>query len=189
MAVNKLKLLVVDDDNLVIQTLKMAVPEQWYLRGVNTLSEIPESESFDAAFVDMHLTGDITKPEGVNVIEHLAQNHPHTELVAMSGNLDREVMERCLKSGASRFLAKPLGKEEVLLVLDKIETLILLKSANNRSSHSVTPWIGESSVSQGIRRQLAELKGEAGPILIEGESGTGKEVAAGLLHSHAPLLQ
>lgn len=180
----KLKLLVVDDDNLVIQTLKMALPEQWYLRGVNSLNEIPADESFDAAFVDMHLTGDITKPEGIKVIKHIGENFPHTELVAMSGNLDREIMEQCLKAGATRFLAKPLGKEEVNLVLDKIEALILLKAAQTRASHNVTPWIGESDLSQSIRRQLAELKGEAGPILIEGESGTGKEVAAQLLHHH-----
>lgn len=180
----KLKLLVVDDDNLVIQTLKMALPEQWYLRGVNTIEDIPKDESFDASFVDMHLTGDITKPEGIKALKFIGENHPHTELVAMSGNLDRDIMEQCLKSGATRFLAKPLGKEEVNLVLDKIEALILLKAARNRSNLNIAPWVGESDLSQSIRRQLAELKGESGPILIEGESGTGKEVAAQLLHSH-----
>ncbi|MEC9281505.1 MAG: sigma-54 dependent transcriptional regulator [Bdellovibrionota bacterium] len=184
MAGNQFRLLVVDDDNLVIQTMKMALPEQWYLRGVNSIEEIPSNESFDAAFVDMHLTGDITKPEGIKVLEKLVVEFPHTELVAMSGNLDREIMEKCLKAGATRFLAKPLSKEEVVLVLDKIEALILLKAASTRSNHTTTPWIGESQASQDIKRQLADLKGESGPILIEGESGTGKEVAAKLLHSH-----
>lgn len=184
MPADQLKLLVVDDDNLVIQSLKMALPDSWYLRGANSLEEIPKDESFNAAFIDMHLTGDIKKPEGIKVIDYLNKEHPHTELVAMSGNLDREIMEKCLKAGATRFLAKPLNKEEIHLVLDKIEALILLKAAAGRSHLNVTPWIGNSDASQKIKRQLAELKGEAGPILIEGESGTGKEVAAQLLHSH-----
>ena len=85
MAGKQFRLLVVDDDNLVIQTMKMALPEQWYLRGVNSIEEIPSDESFDAAFVDMHLTGDITKPEGIKVLEKLEVEFPHTELVAMSG--------------------------------------------------------------------------------------------------------
>ena len=104
----------------------------------------------------------------------------------MSGNLDRQIMEQCLKAGASRFLAKPLSLDELRLTLDKIEALFLLQGATSRASAGTWRWVGRSSTSQNIQRQIAQLKNEAGPILIEGESGTGKEVTAQLLHSQHP---
>lgn len=179
-----LRLLVVDDDDLIIQSIRMALPPQWKMTGVNRLQDVP-SERFHAAFVDMHLTGNIERAEGLDVVEGLSKRDSHLEIVAMSGNLDNRLMEDCLKRGASRFLAKPMSAEEIKLVLDKIEALYLLQRAATRTS-SDAQWIGASSQSEDIRKQIARLKGEAGPILIEGESGTGKEVAARLIHSQEP---
>ena len=62
----------------------------------------------------------------------------------------------------------------------------MLKGATARSGANFYTWVGESAASQSIRRQIAQLKNEAGPILIEGESGTGKEVTAQLLHAQQP---
>ena len=143
--------------------------------------KVTPSGNFSAALVDMHLTPDMSKAEGVNHIARLHEADPHLEIVAMSGDLDRELMEACLKAGASRFLAKPLTPEELLLTLEKIEALHLLRDASARSTGRV-PWIGSSKKSADVKRALASLRAEPGPILIEGESGTGKEVAAALIH-------
>jgi DNA-binding NtrC family response regulator len=143
--------------------------------------EVP-NKKFHAAFVDMHLTGNLERAEGVEVIRSLRDSDPHLEIVAISGDLDRDLMEKCLKAGASRFLSKPLNADEFLLTLDKIEAHILLQGATSRSKQSHLRWVGSSETSQKIRRQIADLKGENGPILIEGESGTGKEVTAALIH-------
>ena len=119
------------------------------------------------------------------MIADLRASDPHLEIVAISGDLDRELMEACLRAGAGRFLAKPLSPEEVCLTLEKIEALHLLRLATARGG-SPAPWIGEGPASQGVRRQIAALRGEGGPILIEGESGTGKEVTAALIHAQDP---
>lgn len=116
----RLKLLVVDDDDLVAASIRMALPSQWRMSHATGLAGA-HGAPFTAAFVDMHLTGDTTKAEGVSVIAKLRENDPHLEIVAMSGNLDRDLMEACLKAGASRFLAKPLSPEELKLTLEKIE--------------------------------------------------------------------
>lgn len=181
MALERLKLLVVDDDDLILQSIRITLPQPWRLTGVSAQKEIP-NESFHAAFVDMHLTGNLARAEGVDIIKHLATLHPHLEIVAISGDLDRTLMEACLRAGASRFLAKPLSPEEILLTLEKIEALNLLREASTRT-HTKASWIGQSPASVQVQRQIAALRGEAGPILIEGESGTGKEVCAQLIHS------
>lgn len=181
MADGKLKLLAVDDDDLVLQALRMALPAHWSIIGVNTPASVPR-ERFDAAFVDMHLNRNMEQAEGLKVIEKLSERDPHLEIVAISGDLDRNLMESCLRAGASRFLAKPLSAEEVVLTLDKIEALLLLQVASGRVNVSTRQWIGSSSPSQQVKKYIASLKGERGPILIEGESGTGKEIVANLIH-------
>jgi DNA-binding NtrC family response regulator len=183
--VKELVLLVVDDDELVIQSVKLALPDQWRMMACQHPENLPE-RGYHAALVDIHLTGQLGRTEGVEVIRRLSQKHPHLEIIAMSGNLDRQIMEQCLKAGASRFLAKPLSLDELNLTLDKIEALFLLQGATSRSGSPAVRWVGQSAASQQIQRQIAQLKNEAGPILIEGESGTGKEVSAQLIHSQQP---
>lgn len=181
------RLLVVEDDELVIATLRKALPANWSLMAANSLSEVPDS-GYVAAFVDMHLTGNLKVAEGLTVLKELRSRDPHIELVAMSGDFDRNLMEQGLKSGASRFLAKPIGLDELHLTLEKIEALLLLRElAATRIEAQVSNreprWVGSSSASADVTRRIAGLRGEPGPILIEGESGSGKEVVAWLLHA------
>ncbi|MGE0527039.1 MAG: sigma-54-dependent transcriptional regulator [Bdellovibrionales bacterium] len=178
----ELVLLVVDDDDLVIQSIKMALPDQWRMMASQNPALLPE-RGYHAALVDIHLTGQLGRTEGIEVIRRLSQKHAHLEIIAMSGNLDRQIMEQCLKAGASRFLAKPLSLDELTLTLDKIEALFLLQGATARPSAQGLRWIGSGAASQQIQRQIAQLRNEAGPILIEGESGTGKEVCAQLIYA------
>lgn len=178
-----LNLLAIDDDDLVLQSIRMCIPDTWRVTAVHSLKEIPLKQKYDAAFVDMHLTGNLSEAEGIKVIESLNISHPHLEIVAMSGDLNRDLMESCLKAGASRFLAKPLSVDEVLLTLEKIEAHILLQNASSRSQSNTIGLIGKSDAIKSIKKQIAALKGEKGPILIEGESGTGKEVVSALLHA------
>ncbi len=175
-------LLVVDDDELVIQSVKLALPDQWRMMATQNPTDLPE-RGFNSALVDIHLTGQLGRTEGIDVIRKLSLKHPHLEIIAMSGNLDRQLMEQCLKAGASRFLAKPLSLEELTLTLGKIEALFLLQGAMAQRKSGGVQWIGTSPSSQNVQRQIAQLHGENGPILIEGESGTGKEVAAQLIHA------
>ncbi len=177
-----LMLLVVDDDELVIQAIKLALPDHWRMMATQNAADIPE-RGFQAAIVDIHLTGQLGRTEGIEVIRSLSRKHAHLEIIAMSGDLDRQIMEQCLKAGASRFLAKPLSLDELNLTLDKIEALFLLQGATTRGITSETRWVGSGALSQGVQRQIAQLLNEQGPILIEGESGTGKEVAAQLIHA------
>lgn len=184
MSDQRLKLLVIDDDDLVVSSIRLILPSHWRTVHSSSPQSVPTG-AFTAALVDMHLTGNLNHAEGVKLIEKLHVNDPHLEIVAMSGDLDRNLMEACLKAGASRFLAKPLTPEELLLTLEKIEALHLLRDASNRSGQNSSSlnWVGSSKASQEAKRLIASLRAEPGPILIEGESGTGKEVAAGLIHA------
>jgi len=173
-------LLVVDDDSLIHQSLKLCVSAPWKVISVSKKELIPYTNFFHAAMVDMHLTPGSKEPEGVAVIEKLMKHNPQLEVIAMSGDLNRDTMEKCLKAGAQRFLAKPLLAEEVQLVLNKIEAYWSIRNLDTADKGTV--WTGNGPASQKIKKRIAELKGETKTILIEGETGCGKEVTARLLN-------
>lgn len=175
-------LLIVDDDPLVHQALKMCLPNYWKVFSAPRLEAIQYERFYHAAFVDMHLGPDITKAVGPHIIETLLKHNGQLEVVAMSGDLNRILMETCLKAGAQKFLAKPLMPEEVLLILGKIEALWDLRSIDPSANRHSTRWVGNSQASQKIKKRIASLRGETNAVLIEGETGSGKEVAAKLLH-------
>lgn len=181
------RVLILDDDDLVPASLRLALPGHWSMTECSTPEEVwsrSDLSEFSAAFVDMHLTGRLETAEGLDVIRQLRTKVPMLECVAMSGNLDRKLMEQGLESGASRFLGKPIVTEEFLHVLEKIEALLEIRETRDEVQNPARGpvWIGNSACSQDVLRQIASLKGEPGPILLEGESGCGKEVAAFLLH-------
>lgn len=175
-------LLIVDDDLLVQQSLKMCLPKHWKVFTAPALEAIQYERFYHAAFVDMHLVPGSSLAEGPVVVERLVTHNPQLEVVAMSGDLSRPLMESCLKAGAQRFLAKPLMPEEVLLILEKIEALWDLRSVDPTAQRHSTRWVGHSAASVKIQKRVAELRGETSPVLIEGETGCGKEVVARLLH-------
>ncbi len=182
-------LLVVDDDQIIIDSLRLILPKNWKMTSSSSIQNFDAKMILHAAFVDMHLSGQIPgydfkmKPaEGPGVVKQLSENNPRLEIVAMSGDNSMELMETCLKNGAHKFLAKPLISDEVLSTLEKIEALWMMRQMESKGVANERIWIGNSPQSENIRSQIASLRGESGPILIEGETGTGKEVVAFLLN-------
>lgn len=180
-------LLVIDDDSLIIRSLKLILPSHWKMVSMQNLSSLQNVDSFHAAFVDMHLQGNTDFAEGPEFIRQLHLLNPHIEIIAMSGDLSIELMEQCLNNGAQRYLAKPLMPEEILSQLEKIEAKWLMKQIESRMDRTHFRWIGNSSQSVAIKKQIAELRGERNPILIEGETGSGKEVIFKILNQQEPL--
>ena len=134
-------------------------------------------QGYHAAFVDIHLSDQKHRQEGFGIMKKLHEQHPNMEIVSFSSDLQRDIMENALKAGASRFLAKPLHPEEFLLTLQKIEALLLLQRTHFAQQTPLV-FLGQSPALLEVKKQVAQLCREDGPILIEGDSGTGKEVVA-----------
>lgn len=174
-------LLVVDDDSLIVDSLRLILPSNWTMTHVKDSKNLDGKLTFHAAFVDMHLTQDTKFAEGPKIIKMISEQNPKIELIAMSGDLSMQLMEQCLDNGAKKFLAKPLQADEVLASLEKIEALWMLRKRELQTTSDYR-WIGSTPASERIKKQIADYRGESGPILIEGETGTGKEVVAHLLN-------
>ena len=130
----QLNLLVVDDDALVVDTLRHFIGTPWTFIGQSHYNKL--NTTVHVAFVDLHLSGNIQKNEGLDVIKAISEHHPHAEIIAISGDLSRDLMEKTLKAGATRFLPKPLTPEEVTLTLNKLEAYFQLRFQNTNTSNS-----------------------------------------------------
>ena len=176
-------LLIAEDDRLLAASLKLMIPNSFKVFIAQKPEDVPDHIFFHAAFVDMHLKqSPVEGPDGIHVIQKLVTRNPHTEVVAMSGEVNRPVMDAALHAGAQRFLAKPLMSEEVTLVLEKILAYWQLRELSF-SSTAKRVLVGSSDSTEALRKQISSLKNEMGPVLIEGETGTGKEVVATVLNS------
>lgn len=179
----KLNLLVVEDDPNLAASLRLLAPEGYKVYVAQKPGHIPDHVFFHAALVDMHL--EVAPPEaadGLAVVQKLLRKNPQVEIVAMSGNLDRNLMEKAIQAGAQRFLAKPLSPEELGAVLEKIEAYWHLRFAAYEITTPQVRLIGSSPATEALRKKISSLHGERAPVLIEGETGTGKEVVARLLN-------
>ncbi|MFN8791665.1 MAG: response regulator, partial [Bdellovibrionales bacterium] len=132
-------LLFVDDDPLLHQSLKMIVPPQWRVISCQNPELVPFDKFFHLAFVDMHLTANSSEPAGLQVVQKLSECQPQLEIVAVSGDWSRTLMEQALKKGAQKFLGKPWQVDEVHLLLEKTEALWKLRHAGAASVHTV--WV------------------------------------------------
>lgn len=176
-----LNLLIVEDDSLLASSIKLMAPNGFKVFIATKPDLIPDHIFYHAAMVDMHISSKVGQtPDGPSVIAQLLKRNPQTEIVSMSGDLNRQNMEMAIKAGASRFLAKPLISEEVTLILEKIAAYWQLRKIEN-THHRKTILIGSSPQTESIRKIIASLKGERNSIMIEGETGTGKDVIARLL--------
>jgi DNA-binding NtrC family response regulator len=180
---NPLNLLIVEDDQNLATSLKLLAPDGYKVYLAQKPSLLPDHVFFHAALVDMHLEVGPDKPaDGPLVIERLVKKNPQIDIIAMSGNLDRNLMERAIHAGASRFLAKPLTAEEVKMVLAKIAAYWNLRLSTYEQGLKKTQLIGHSPAIENLRKNIAQLKSEKAPILIEGETGVGKDVVAQILN-------
>lgn len=178
-----LNLLILEDEPNLAASLKLLASDSFKVFIAQKPSLVPDHIFFHAALVDMHL--EVVPPEmadGIAIIHKLVKKNPQLEVVAMSGNIDRQLMEKAIQAGAQRFLAKPLSAEEVTAVLEKIEAYWNLRLAGYQNKKTKLNLIGSSKSSENLRKKIAELKSEGTPILIEGETGVGKDVVAQLIN-------
>lgn len=175
-------LLIAEDDQILASSIKLMVPAGFKVYITNDPNKIPEHVFFHAAMVDMHLIAKVgERPDGPDVIAAVIKKNPQTEIISMSGDLNRENMELAIKAGAQRFLSKPLYAEEVTLGLEKILAYWQLRQFEFANKTNIQ-LIGKSENTEILRKKIANLRQEKAAVLIEGETGTGKEVVARILN-------
>ena len=122
MNASKQKILIVDDEEIVRDTLEGFLTLQEHTvesaeSGEDAL-ELLARGHFDFAFLDIHLPG----IDGFEMLKKIRETWPRTRVCLITGYLDREQLDRALESGAIGALAKPFSYSDITPLLDAPET-------------------------------------------------------------------
>ncbi|GAB6281564.1 MAG: sigma-54 dependent transcriptional regulator [Ignavibacterium sp.] len=190
---SKIKILIVDDDDLVCISTRNVLTKLGYLVEIcmdaNKSLDTIKNFSPDLILLDIYLGAD----NGLNVLKRIKQDFSHIPVIMITGYSDVKIAIESMKLGAADFLMKPLDIDQLDLIIKKnIEHIKLKEEVDklyNVLSEEDLPreYFGKSSVIQNVLNIVEKYANSPNTtILLEGESGTGKEVISKYIHQKSP---
>jgi two-component system NtrC family response regulator len=129
--------------------------------------------------------------EGLATLEKILQLAPHTKVIVVTGNDDRENALRAISLGAYDYYQKPIEPDILGLIIERANRLYKLEAENRRltEQQSTSPLNGIIAASPQMLKVCQAVE-KVAPVdvttLLLGESGTGKELLARALHDLSP---
>ncbi len=128
--------------------------------------------------------------EGLAALEEILKLAPHTKVIVVTGNDDRENAVTAIAKGAYDFYQKPVDAETLGLIVERAYHLYELEQENRqlqgRSHSPIEGIIAGSPQMLKVCRTLEKISPTDVTTLLLGESGTGKEVLARAIHNLSP---
>ncbi len=189
----KPKVLIVDDDNLVVISLKKVLIKLGYdvdicMDGGKVVESIT-LHSPDIILLDIYLT----THNGLEILKILQKKFFQLPVIMITAYADVKIAVEAMKLGAFDFLLKPIEIDQLSIVLDKCVRHLRLKLEVDGlhdilvSDKLTREFFGKSKPIQRVLNIVEKLaKSDDTTILLEGESGTGKEVFAKYIHQSSP---
>jgi len=186
--VAKGKVLLIDDDGLILATLARSLRKQGYEVLTDSKGQdVPAlAHSFrpDVVLLDIRLPG----KDGIEILKEIMESRIDTKVIMLTSDDTAETAIKAMKLGAVDYLTKPFNLEEVDLVVhkaiekDRLEREVqCLRLAG--SDFSDSHFVGNARAIREIREKAEKMAAaKVSTLLITGESGTGKEVLARYIH-------
>ncbi|HKR02195.1 MAG TPA: sigma-54 dependent transcriptional regulator [Pyrinomonadaceae bacterium] len=182
------RILVVDDESSVTDALDLILTDQGY--EVTTATNSAEAldllarRAFNLVFTDLRLPDS----SGIELISHVKQENPDTEVILMTGHGSVEVTIEAIKKGAFYYLEKPFTPDQVIMLTERALQFASVSRENRTLKRRLTGddevfgIIGRSRQMLQIFEVIRATALSEASVLIEGESGTGKELIAEAFH-------
>ena len=148
---------------------------------------ILNTTQFDLVITDLCLPDG----SGIDVITHIKNETPETEVILMTGHGSLDVTIEAIKRGAYYYLEKPLCVDRLRTLVNRALELAALKQENQilkrtlSGDHETFGMIGRDLQLQQIIQTIRTTAPSDASVLIEGESGTGKELIATAFHNES----
>src|SRR6478672_11600301 len=186
------KILVVDDDAGIRDTLRMILEYEGYEvatspDGKTALADL-ESAPADAVLLDIKMPG----MDGLETLDKIVARPGAPPVLMISGHGDIATAVESTRRGAVDFLEKPLQRERVLVSVRNALSGNRLRAENERLRRRVaeeTILVGDSEPMRRLRADVARAAPTSATVLILGESGTGKELVAREIHKGSRVAQ
>jgi two-component system, OmpR family, response regulator len=108
------RILVTDDEPKLVDVIRRALSAEGFLvdgatDGASALAMIRVG-NYDLVVLDLVMD----RIDGLTVLEHAMESHPHLPVVVLSGRSDVETKVRCFELGAADYVTKPFALAELI---------------------------------------------------------------------------
>ena len=186
------KLLIVDDDTLILDCFRYAFPPEEF--GLETATNAAEAlsvfrqQSFDAVVADIRLPDS----SGLQLLQDLQALDRRVPVILMTGHGTANTAIEAMRRGAFEYLLKPLDLDALQSVVDRALETSRMTRTSVKIAHDSEPdsndsdlLVGQCPAMQEVYRQIGRVAGQDVTVLILGESGTGKEVVARAIYQYS----
>jgi two-component system nitrogen regulation response regulator NtrX len=186
---NKPRILVIDDEAAIRDSLKMILEYEDYqfvsaVSGQDGLASL-QRERPDAVLLDIKMPG----MDGMEVLRKIRALDETLPVIMISGHAGTPTAVEAIKAGAIDFFEKPLSTERVIVTLRNVLKQSAL-SAENRdlklAMESRYEIVGQSPALRAVLESVQRAAPTNATVLLLGESGVGKELVARTIHRNSP---
>ncbi|HAO99911.1 MAG TPA: hypothetical protein DCQ83_07690, partial [Fibrobacteres bacterium] len=186
------KLLIVDDEQSILDSLTRALNGQGYelLTSPDPLKalELVKTETPPVVITDLKMPG----MDGLALLEQIKSVNPHIQVVVITGHGSIDEAVSAMKKGAYDFIPKPFNRQEITAVVNRAFEKVSLLEENFllreklRKSQLPNFEVGKNRIFKELLNRSVQAANSDATILILGESGSGKEVLANYIVSNSP---
>jgi two-component system NtrC family response regulator len=191
---NKPRLLIVEDDPGLQKQLKWCFDEYEIHQAENRQAALAALRRFEPPVVlqDLGLPPDAEGvSEGFATLLEILRLAPHTKVIVVTGQLDKENAVKSVGLGAYDFYQKPVDVDVLKLLVQRAFQMHDLEEQNRRLSKAqgsmpLSGVIATSDAMMKVCRIVEKVAPTQATALLLGESGTGKELLARAVHELSP---
>jgi DNA-binding NtrC family response regulator len=181
-------ILVVDDDADMRELAYDMLKARGHLvttasSGEEALKRLAE-EDYAVVVTDLRMKG----MQGNELLAEIKRRSPDVNVILMTAFGSVETAVDAMKHGASDYLTKPVKKDELIRVVERVIREAALRREVSRlrkevhKEYSFHQILGKSKAIQAVFDLIRRVADSPTNVLITGESGTGKELVAKAIH-------
>ena len=186
-----LRLLIVDDEESVRQSLYDWFEEDGYSTGVakdayDALQQLQDKE-WDIVLLDIRMPG----MDGLELQKKINEINKDIIIIIMTAYASVDTAIEALKEGAYDYMIKPFNPDDLSRLIRNASAQIKLRNENIQLQQNIKQLshideiIGESTQIKQVLNLVKTVAPSDSTVVIRGESGTGKELIARAIHSHS----
>jgi DNA-binding NtrC family response regulator len=187
------KVLVVDDDKVLQQSVKQAL--EYHHFNVDVANNGREAvnavyrEKYDLVVMDVNMP----EMDGLQALTEIKKHDSSIIVLILTAYSNVSDAVKAVKEGAFNYLEKPITSDNLVALIKRalkarsmVETTAFSAPTLSLGNDGTDKFVGESNSMQKVFDVIGKLAKVNTPVLIRGESGTGKELVAKAIHFNGP---